>query len=104
MEGVVRRLLAPLKTLEWFLRRYLSFTHHFLDLVGKRFAINSGPKEPKGHVNEKTREPVTELVPTDGTKEVSFSREYGFNTYNSHAWLTTILVVQEGTQRNIVWS
>ncbi|GFX69951.1 hypothetical protein TNCV_2079311 [Trichonephila clavipes] len=25
----------------------------------KRVAINSGPKEPKGHVNEKTREPVT---------------------------------------------
>ncbi|GFS84514.1 hypothetical protein TNCV_4606871 [Trichonephila clavipes] len=30
-----------------------------LGFGSKRVAINSGPKEPKGHVNEKTCEPVT---------------------------------------------
>ncbi|GFV11424.1 hypothetical protein TNCV_501941 [Trichonephila clavipes] len=36
-------------------------------LVGKTVVINSGPKEPKGHVNEKMCEPVTrspDLSPT----------------------------------------
>ncbi|GFV61017.1 hypothetical protein TNCV_3845961 [Trichonephila clavipes] len=40
------------------------FTPAFLhaSLLGfgwKRVAINSGPKEPKGHVKEKMREPIT---------------------------------------------
>ncbi|GFX10637.1 hypothetical protein TNCV_4620781 [Trichonephila clavipes] len=39
---------------------HLSFTLHFLDFGWKRVAINSGSKEPKGHVKEKTRKPVKE--------------------------------------------
>ncbi|GFW46934.1 hypothetical protein TNCV_2982901 [Trichonephila clavipes] len=41
------------------LNLHLSFT---LGFGWKRVAINSGPKEPKGHVKEKTREPVTRVL------------------------------------------
>ncbi|GFV37172.1 hypothetical protein TNCV_1720941 [Trichonephila clavipes] len=39
----------------------------------KRVSINSGSKEPKGHVNEKTREPVTTLSPKSEEAEGSGS-------------------------------
>ncbi|GFY05572.1 hypothetical protein TNCV_4370811 [Trichonephila clavipes] len=38
---------------------HLSSTLHFLDLVGKELPLILAPKKPKGHINEKTREPVT---------------------------------------------
>ncbi|GFT32310.1 transposable element Tcb2 transposase [Trichonephila clavipes] len=65
--------LRTVTTLPWNARSpYLTPIEHIWDHLGRRVgnptslnelearvAINSGPKEPKGHVNEKTREVVT---------------------------------------------
>ncbi|GFV41203.1 hypothetical protein TNCV_2979571 [Trichonephila clavipes] len=50
----------PYRRMTSYTRYATKVTAEVLGFGWKRVAINSGPKEPKGHVNEKTREPVTQ--------------------------------------------
>ncbi|GFX39031.1 putative LOC100569746 [Trichonephila clavipes] len=64
----------PTKNTEFsqVLNLHLSFALHFMDLVGKGVAINSGPKKPKGHVKEKTpRATIDSLKDTFGDRLIS---------------------------------